>query len=140
MADGQEVAQAALAAASQVPKNATETEYRLVFSWRGQKLPVTVMHDDTVGDLKGLLFSLTTVPPARQKLVGLVKGALPGDEISVGSLGLDAASVKNAMLIGTEEGKELQPEVGSRAGDLAPISVDVDYACERDRTQTGDQS
>jgi len=40
---------------------------------------------------------LTTVPPDRQKLVGLVKGKLPGDEEEVVKLGLgDASSGKKA--------------------------------------------
>lgn len=46
-----------------------------------------------VGDLKHLLWSLTSVPPERQKLVGLVKGRLPGDEHEVVKLGLGADSV-----------------------------------------------
>lgn len=41
-----------------------------------------------IGDLKAILFSLTKVPPARQKIVGLAKGKLPGDEQEVVKLGL----------------------------------------------------
>lgn len=33
-----------------------------------------------VFDLKAALFSLTNVPPERQKILGLVKGKLPPDE------------------------------------------------------------
>lgn len=33
-----------------------------------------------VYDLKFLIYSLTNVPPERQKILGLVKGKLPPDE------------------------------------------------------------
>ena len=36
-----------------------------------------------VFDLKAALFSLTNVPPERQKILGLVKGKLPPDEVRV---------------------------------------------------------
>jgi hypothetical protein len=53
-----------------------------------------------VGDLKQLLWSLTTVPPDRQKLVGLVKGKLPGDEEEVIKLGLgDGTSGKSTQFM-----------------------------------------
>lgn len=31
-------------------------------------------------DLKAVLFSMTDVPPERQKILGLVKGRLPADD------------------------------------------------------------
>lgn len=34
---------------------------------------------ERVFDLKGILYSLTKVPPERQKILGLVKGKLPLD-------------------------------------------------------------
>jgi ubiquitin-like domain-containing CTD phosphatase 1 len=65
-----------------------EVVYALICNWKGQKLDVNVVASDTVGDLKALLWSLTSVPVERQKIVGLVKGKLPGDEAEVVSLGL----------------------------------------------------
>lgn len=38
--------------------------------------------------MKAVLFSLTNVPPERQKIVGLTMGKLPGDEQAVVKLGL----------------------------------------------------
>jgi ubiquitin-like domain-containing CTD phosphatase 1 len=35
---------------------------------------------ERVFDLKGILHSLTKVPPERQKILGLVKGKLPPDQ------------------------------------------------------------
>jgi ubiquitin-like domain-containing CTD phosphatase 1 len=52
---------------------------------------VKVPQLDTIGDLKSLLWTLTSVPPERMKLLGLVKGKLPGDEQEMGSLGLGGA-------------------------------------------------
>jgi len=47
-------------------------------------------YNDTIGrnahssrrifDLKAVLFSMTDVPPERQKILGLVKGRLPPDD------------------------------------------------------------
>lgn len=125
----------------------SEAVYVLVCSWKGKKLDVTVVESDTVGDLKGVLFSLTEVPPARQKIVGLVKGKLPGDEAEVVSLGLvqpgggpkqfmmvsrracrararSGAHALLALQIGTPEGeehKEMGPPVQRDA------ELDVDY-------------
>lgn len=65
-----------------------EVIYALVCNWKAQKLDVNVVASDTVGDLKAMLWSLTSVPVDRQKIVGLVKGKLPGDEAEVVSLGL----------------------------------------------------
>lgn len=77
----------------------SEAVYALVCSWKGQKLDVTVVESDTVGDLKATLWSLTSVPPHRQKLVGLVKGKLPGDEAEVVSLGLGGGAPKQFMMV-----------------------------------------
>ena len=54
---------------------------------------------DTIGDLKSVLWTLTSVPPARMKLLGLVKGKLPGDEQEMGSLGLVAGVEKLFMMV-----------------------------------------
>ena len=35
---------------------------------------------ERVYDLKGILYSLTKVPPERQKILGLVKGKLPPEQ------------------------------------------------------------
>ena len=84
----------------------SEAIYALICSWKGQKLDVTVVESDTVGDLKATLWSLTSVPPSRQKLVGLVKGKLPGDEAEVVSLGLGTTGApKQFMMVSLSEGR-----------------------------------
>lgn len=89
----------------------SEVIYALVCSWKGQKLDVTVVESDTVGDLKATLWSLTSVPPQRQKLVGLVKGKLPGDEAEVVSLGLGGGAPKQFMMVSWagQEGRAPRP-------------------------------
>jgi ubiquitin-like domain-containing CTD phosphatase 1 len=90
---------------------------------------VSVVESDTVGDLKTLLWSLTSVPPERQKvrigrgsqrrrrantrlvtqILGLVKGKLPGDEAEVMSLGLlqGGTKAKEFMMVRVERGGHL---------------------------------
>ena len=78
---------------------AAELWINLKFSWAGQAFEVSVAESDRcvllqrslprtlvnsirihrVYDLKSKLFSLTNVPPERQKILGLVKGKLPPD-------------------------------------------------------------
>ncbi|BGP12797.1 hypothetical protein JCM10213_008058 [Rhodosporidiobolus nylandii] len=103
-----------------------ERRYELAMTWRGVKHTVAVVESDTVGDLKQMLWSLTSVPPERQKIVGLVKGKLPGDEQEVVKLGLgDAGKAKQFMMIGTPEGEEHQA-----VGPTAQEDGDMDYAAE----------
>ena len=68
---------------------------------------------DLILDLKHLIFSLTQVPPERQKILGLVKGKLPADDLLVASLGLDAlaGARKPFSVIGTPAGEELQGQL-----------------------------
>jgi ubiquitin-like domain-containing CTD phosphatase 1 len=56
--------------------------------------------------LKGTLYSLTNVPPERQKILGLVKGKLPPDQERIGDLKL--VSGKKFTLVGTPEGDEIK--------------------------------
>ncbi|KAK4057984.1 hypothetical protein OIO90_000723 [Microbotryomycetes sp. JL221] len=100
-----------------------EVVYTLMCSWRGEQLPVQVVETDCLGDVKATLWSLTSVAPERQKLVGLVKGKLPGDEVEVKSLGLSATgSARKFMMVGTPEGQELGPPPPSET------EVDIDYS------------
>jgi hypothetical protein len=41
---------------------------------------LTIMFFYRIFDLKAALYSLTNVPPERQKILGLVKGKLPPDQ------------------------------------------------------------
>ncbi|GAA5864530.1 hypothetical protein JCM3774_005156 [Rhodotorula dairenensis] len=118
----------ALAAAHLDASLPSELVYSLVLNWRGSKQQVSVVESDTVGDLKAVLFSLTRVPPARQKIVGLTKGKLPGDEQEVVKLGLGAsasAKPKEFMMIGTPEGEEARA-----VGPTEKEDGDLDYADE----------
>ena len=88
-----------------------------------------------IDDLKSLLFSLTDVPPERQKILGLVKGKLPPEEESMyvqtsafaarteglynESRNLKLVSGKKFSLVGTPVGNELK----------APSSASYNFLC-----------
>ena len=74
----------------------TEEWIHLHFTWAGKPFEIDVAGSDRcreallhasiifsqfcrVFDLKATLYSLTNVPPERQKILGLVKGKLPPD-------------------------------------------------------------
>ncbi|KAH8917436.1 ubiquitin family proteint [Atractiella rhizophila] len=103
-----------------------EEFYELPISWKGTKFTASVCSTDTVGDLKAIIFSLTNVPIERQKILGLVKGALPSDEVALSS-SLEAFrnSSKTLTLIGTPEGQELR-KIQDEAPDVSN-DLDVDY-------------
>ena len=60
----------------------------------------SVAETDTVGDLKALIFSQTTVPPERQKIIGLAKGKLSDDDVTIAQLQLHEKAGKEFTVIG----------------------------------------
>lgn len=48
--------------------------------YQGTFLSARLAEDETVADLKAILFSMTDVPPESQKLLGMVKGKQPSDD------------------------------------------------------------
>jgi ubiquitin-like domain-containing CTD phosphatase 1 len=68
---------------SAVPE-APPLEFNTTF--QGQKLTLCVKRDGVVADLKAAITDETQVPAKRQKLIGLVKGALPPDESRLAEL------------------------------------------------------
>ena len=69
----------------------------LTFTWSGRSFTLEIAHSDRLDvlqkhldrsahgsqrifDLKAVIFSMTDVPPERQKILGLVKGKLPPDD------------------------------------------------------------
>ena len=55
-------------------------------TFQGQKLTLRVKRDGVVADLKAAITDETQVPAKRQKLIGLVKGALPPDTSKLAEL------------------------------------------------------
>ncbi|KAK0549093.1 hypothetical protein OC846_004204 [Tilletia horrida] len=114
------------------------------FNIKYQKLNLTcrLSELDEVSDLKAVLFSLTDVPPDRQKLFGLVKGSLPPDQALLGSISFPLASIKNKkkneqgdqvvqiMLLGTPlEATFKDPaSVATFAADLSDNTEDIDFS------------
>ncbi|ETW86175.1 hypothetical protein HETIRDRAFT_43143 [Heterobasidion irregulare TC 32-1] len=106
----------------------TERWIHLAFSWASKAFTLDVAESDRVFDLKAALFSLTNVPPERQKILGLVKGKLPPDEERVGNLKL--VSSKKFTLVGTPEGHEIKDP--SQVEFLPDIlnDLDVDFSMD----------
>lgn len=59
-----------------------------------------VAETDTVGDLKALIFSQTTVPVERQKILNLCKGKLPEDDTVLAHLNLQDRPKKEFNVLG----------------------------------------
>lgn len=104
-----------------------EVVYSLAMKWRSTRYEIDVAESDTVGDLKQVLWSMTSVPPDRQKLIGLTKGTLAADEVPLSNLGLGGSTStsgkrKEFMMIGTPEGEEHQS-----IGPVSSDEPDIDY-------------
>ncbi|KAL2914381.1 hypothetical protein HK105_206153 [Polyrhizophydium stewartii] len=65
-----------------------EPTLRLLATWNGGRYSMQVPASTTMGQLKRLLEDETHVHPTRQKLLGLVKGKLPADDVPLRSLEL----------------------------------------------------
>lgn len=100
-----------------------EQWFHLEFSWSGKNHSITVAQSDRVFDLKLALHNLTRVPPIRQKILGLVKGKLPPDQVRIADLGLFHG--KKFTLVGTPEGDEFKDPPQSLVDDV--IDLDADF-------------
>ncbi|KAG8937308.1 hypothetical protein FRC02_000078 [Tulasnella sp. 418] len=78
----------------------------LKVSHSGKEHTVELADSDRVYDLKEKLYTLTSVPFERQKILGLVKGKLPDDEAVIRDLKL--VNGKKFQLIGTPVGQEFK--------------------------------
>lgn len=94
----------------------------LKFTWSGKTFELSVADTDRVYDLKTALRDLTNVPLERQKILGLVKGKLPEDQVLIADLRLPAG--KKFTLVGTPEGDEIKDP--SRLENLPDIVNDLD--------------
>lgn len=102
--------------------NVDETWIHLSFSWAGKSFSLDLAESDRVYDLKAALSTLTTVPPERQKILGLVKGKLPPDDGKISDLKITPG--KNFTLIGTPAGDEIKDP--SQLESLPDVVNDLD--------------
>ena len=72
--------------AAAAPDAGAEQPLEFNTTFQGQKLVLRVKRDGVVADLKAAITDETQVPAKRQKLIGLVKGALPPDESKLAEL------------------------------------------------------
>lgn len=75
-------------AASPVPMVGFSIKYQ------GSWLSARLAEDETVADLRAILFSMTDVPPESQKLLGMVKGKQPSDDTELGSIPYAPAALR----------------------------------------------
>lgn len=62
--------------------------------YQGSVLSARLAQDETIADLKAILFSMTDVPPESQKLLGMVKGKQPTDETQLGTIPYAPAALR----------------------------------------------
>jgi len=113
--------------AQDIPDQIVEIILDLRYRWSGSIYEISVAESDTVGDLKALIFSQTTIPVERQKILSLTKGKLPDDETVLGQLKLHERAGKEFSVLGTPIGKELQASLYNGPSD-ALNEQDVEQA------------
>ena len=119
---------AAGAAAGAVAEVAGSDSGLLLFStkFEGKVLELPPLSGDLqVGDLKQLLQDETEVPCERQKLIGLVKGKIPADDIRLSDLALKKGPPYVFTLMGTRDEQLFVYEPGQH--DLPEVMQDLDY-------------
>ncbi|KAI0076439.1 HAD IIID h [Panus rudis PR-1116 ss-1] len=113
---------------------ATEQWIQLKFTWSGKPFTLDIAETDRVFDLKASLQSQTNVPPERQKILGLVKGKLPPDEVTIRELRLVPG--KKFTLVGTPEGDEIKDP--SQLEFLPDVvnNLDIDFSADPKAAKT----
>ncbi len=76
-----------------------------------------------VGDLKDLIFEQTNIPPIRQKILNLIKGALPKDDVMLSSLEITPG--KALLIMGTPDA-EIFKDPSALEGLLPEILEDLE--------------
>ncbi|KAF5373937.1 hypothetical protein D9758_000865 [Tetrapyrgos nigripes] len=105
-----------------------ENWIKLQFTWTGKPYALSIADTDRVLDLKTALYDLTKVPPDRQKILGLVKGKLPADQVTIADLNLPTG--KKFTLLGTPEGDEIKDP--SQLLNLPDVINDLDIDITKD--------
>ncbi|KAJ9474761.1 hypothetical protein PHBOTO_004656 [Pseudozyma hubeiensis] len=98
--------------ASAAPMVAFSIKYQRTF------LSARLAEDETVADLKAILFSMTDVPPESQKLLGMVKGKQPSDETLLGTIPYAPAALRS------------RPAPTKAENITTDTAVDADKACK----------
>ncbi|PWN35199.1 uncharacterized protein FA14DRAFT_160452, partial [Meira miltonrushii] len=82
---------------------------------------------DSVQDLKAILFSMTDVPPERQKILGLARGKLPIDSTSLGEIVYPPASLRDSP----------HPATGEKRITISLIGTPLDQTFKDPEVETG---
>ncbi|MCO5549540.1 hypothetical protein L7F22_003012 [Adiantum nelumboides] len=109
--------------------NATMDEEHYCYTAKYGKVNVEVRLgiSDTVQDLKAILFSMTDVPPERQKILGLARGKLPIDSTSLGEIVYPPASLRDSP----------HPATGEKRITINLIGTPLDQTFKDPEVETG---
>lgn len=130
-------------------RSAPSTEAFIGFSikYSGSTLSLRLSEDETVSDLKAVLFSMTDVPPESQKLLGLVKGRQPSEDTLLGQIPYAPASLRKRIQPATPTSPsslEINLTSASSSGSAeAPCKLQVSFTllgtpeADRFKDQTG---
>ncbi|UZJ57016.1 hypothetical protein CBS101457_006336 [Exobasidium rhododendri] len=72
----------------------TVDHYHFLVKYANKSMEVRLAVDDTVTELKAIIFSMTDIPPERQKIFGLMKGKLVDEDTPLGDLQIPGASLR----------------------------------------------
>ena len=95
--------------------------------WSGQKFDVPVDPNETGITFKNQLYSLTSVPPERQKI--MVKGGLLKDDASLGSFGFKEG--QSLMMMGTAGELPKEPALNEKRKFLEDMTQSEAAAIEK---------
>lgn len=101
------------------PSNVLE----LTFSWKDSTFQVALDGMVTIKDLKVVIYSVTAVPPERQKILGLVVGQIPADDVLLSTLEFKIKKGVHFKLLGSPEDESiLRPDSDSSS---SPAETDA---------------
>ncbi|KAJ9097856.1 hypothetical protein QFC19_006648 [Naganishia cerealis] len=121
---------------AQSEEKAAEEEdetFELRMTWAGRGFDIRVQGSDRLYDFKAMIYSLTAVPPERQKLIGLVKGKIPGDETCFKDLAIPGSGVRKFACIGTPQEMTFKDPSEIDPKHLPDVmdDFDVSLSCEK---------
>ncbi|CBQ68822.1 conserved hypothetical protein [Sporisorium reilianum SRZ2] len=101
-------------------------------------LSARLAQDETVADLKAILYSMTDVPPESQKLLGLVKGKQPSDDTQLGTIPFAPAALRARRAPTKAEG--VTTDTAAAADEACRITVQFTLLGTPEASRFKDQS
>ncbi|KAJ9091434.1 hypothetical protein QFC21_007224 [Naganishia friedmannii] len=114
--------------------------FELRMTWAGQGFDLRVQGSDRLYDFKAMIYSLTAVPPDRQKLIGLVRGKIPGDETCFKDLPLSGSGVRKFACIGTPQEMTFKDPSEMDPKNLPDVMDDFDVSYREQAVKPADDA